>query len=305
MQAKLAELNAVRGDPEAPTAGDSLRLALRDRSNLVAARSAEIIGEAALVSLIPDLLAAYQRLAVDGVRRDPTCAAKIAIVETLRDLEYGDSEFWLAGLRFQQLEPAYGLPEDTGARIRAVSAVALARSGYPDALLELAPMLQDPALDARIGAIRAIAYTMQPGAALVWHKLLVGDAEPEPYYEGFVALLNLIPERALPFVGSFLQHDQPGVPEVAALALGESRRPEALPYLEQALADADDPALRRSLPLAMALLCTDEANDALLQVLREGSDFDAAAALKALEVVRADEALWRRAQDVYASRSRR
>ena len=306
LKTKLADLQRMRDTPTTEVDHVKLATALRDRINLVVAAAAEIVGEWQLSPLEVDLVTAYTRLAIDGVRRDPTCAGKIAIVEALREMDYADSEFWLAGIGYRQLEPAYGPPVDTGARIRALSAVALARSGYPDALLDLAPLLQDPALDARIGAIQAVATTMQPGAAaLIWHKMLVGDAEPEPYYEGFAALLVLIPERALPFIASFLSHDRPGVPEVAALALGESRRPEVLPYLQEALEEADDPALRRSLPLAMALLRTNAANDALMQLLREGSSFDADAAMKALEVVRPDEALWREAQDTYANRSRR
>lgn len=306
LQAKLADLEALRGGSLDDGARSLLTRALRDRTNLVVARAAEISGETGDATLAPELVAAYERLAVDGVRRDPTCAGKIAIVQALRALAYDDYDFWLAGSRTTQPEPSWGPPEDTAAALRAECALALAGSGRPDALLDLAPLLVDPALDARLGAIRAIAGTAQPGAApLLWLKLLVGDAEPEAYYEGFAALLLLIPENALPFVATFLAHDQPGVPEVAALALGESRRETALPYLQDALETADDPALWRAIPLGVALLRSAAGNEWLLSLIGEGSDADAAAALKAFDVVGPDERLRLRVQAAYDARPRR
>lgn len=305
LRAKLDELAQLRAQPLTAAGRDLLGKALRDRSNLVVARAAEIVAETGAEELAPDVLAAYARLAVDGVRRDPTCAGKIAIVQALRSLDYDDYDFWLAASRYAQPEPSWGPPIDTGAQLRAESALAIARSGHPEALLDLAPLLADPALDARLGGIRAIAATAQPGAApLLWHKLLVGDEEPEAYYEAFTCLLVLVPERALPFVATFLGHDQPGVPEVAALALGESGREAALPYLQAALETAEDPAVRRSIPLGIVLLRSEAGMAFLVELIREGSDLEAEAALKALEIVQNDAPLWRRAQAAYEARPR-
>lgn len=306
LQATLDELEQLRRQPIDATREGALSAALSNRSNLVVARAAEIVAEWQVSALIPDLVAAFGRLAEDGVRRDPTCAGKVAIVAALREMDYSDYDFWLAGIRLDQREPSWGPPEDTGAKVRGACALGLARSGYPDVLFELAALLQDDALDTRIGAVRGIAGSGQAGApALIWHKLLAGDPEPEVYYEGLVALLTLIPEQARPLAARFLRHDRPGVPEVAALALGETQRPEALPYLLDALPDASDPPLRRSLLIAMALLRTEDANAALLHLLRNGSDFEAEAALRALEIARVDEELWDQAQAIYASRTRR
>lgn len=304
LQAKLADLNLLRSELPDARGLAMLSTALRDRTNLVVARAAEIVGEWQLAALEPDLLAAYGRLAIDGVRRDPTCAGKIAIAEALQSLEYANEDFWLMGLHCSQAEPSWGPPVDTGARIRAISALSLAHTRYPEILLELTPLLQDPTLDARLGAIQAIAASGRPGAApLLWLKLLVGDTEPEPYYEAFVALLILVPDRALPFVASFLNSDRPGVPETTALALGESRRGDALPYLKTALTQADDPAARRSIVLGIALLRLEEGMAFLLELITDGSDVDAQLAMKALEIVRHDERLWLRAELAYAARA--
>ncbi len=301
---KLADLDALRVAPESAAGTAMLHLALRDSTNLVVARAAEIAGEWQSEALVADMVSAFARLAVDGVRRDPTCAAKIAIAEALRSMEYADETFWLAGLRLSQPEPSWGPPIDTAAAVRAISALALARTGYTETLLELAPLLNDPELDARVGAIQGLTATFQLGAAaLLWFKLLVGDAEPETYYQAFVGLLLLVPDRALPFVAGFLHHDRPGVSETAALALGESRREDALPLLASGLENADDPATRRSILLGMALLRSDAAMTFLIDTIRDGNDFDAQAALKALEIVRHDERLWDRAEQAYAGRS--
>jgi hypothetical protein len=305
LRAKLDDLAALRGGPLNERALTALAAGLRDRTNLVVARAAEVASELEATTLEPDLLAAYGRLALDGVRRDPSCAGKIAIALALRGWGYDDRDFWRAAAAYRQPEPSWGPPVDTAARLRAESALALAHSGHSDTLLDLVPLLADPELDARLGVIQAIAATALPGAApLLWHKLLVGDAEPEAYYEAFVALLILTPERALPFVATFLADDRPGVPEVAALALGESQREAALLYLQAALETADDPAVRRSIPLGIVLLRSEAGMAYLIELVREGTDLDAGAALKALEIVRHDERLWARAQAAYDARSR-
>ena len=79
----LARLTAIRADPQQPGAADELRRALAARSNLLTARAAEIVGEWALAGYVPELVAAFERFLVDAVRRDPTCAAKVAIAEAL------------------------------------------------------------------------------------------------------------------------------------------------------------------------------------------------------------------------------
>ncbi|MEZ4519400.1 MAG: hypothetical protein R3C44_22095, partial [Chloroflexota bacterium] len=87
LQKKLADLKALEDSPMDATAIHMLEMALRDRSNLVVARAAEIIGTHQLDSLSTEMTSAYDRLSIDGVKRDPTCSAKVAIAEALRELE--------------------------------------------------------------------------------------------------------------------------------------------------------------------------------------------------------------------------
>ena len=55
----LARLNTVRADPDDPDTAEVLSRALAARSNLLAARAAEIIDEWELASFEPELVAAF------------------------------------------------------------------------------------------------------------------------------------------------------------------------------------------------------------------------------------------------------
>ncbi len=68
-------------------------------------------------------------------------------------------------------------------------------------------------------------------------KVQIGDAEPQVIGECFGALLAIAAEYSLPFVAAYLHGKDEELQEYAALALGESRRPEALQLLRDAWAD--------------------------------------------------------------------
>lgn len=140
----LSRLNTIRADPGEPGAAETLRRALADRSNLLVARAAEIIGEWQLSGCTDELVAAFGRFLPDAARRDPTCAAKYAIADTLNRLEVRDADLFRQGIRHVQMEPKWGGQEDTAPPLRAVCALGLARSDPPDTLLELARLLATP-----------------------------------------------------------------------------------------------------------------------------------------------------------------
>ena len=283
LEQTLARLSAVRADPLAPGAADELRAALGARSNLVVARAAEIVAEWELRDYAADLARAFDRFMTDPVRRDPTCAAKTAVAEALLRLDHDDADLFIRGLRHVQPEPVWGGTEDTAAALRATCALGLARANPPDVLLQLAGLLADPETDARVGAARAIATAGRPGAApLLWYKTLVGDAEVAPLYACFAGLLALEPERAPAHVGGYLRAANPALAEAAALALGDSRLPEAMPVLREAWQTADDPALRSAFLDALARLGDDAAFDFLLDLLANGPTHDARDARRAL-----------------------
>ena len=298
----LSRLNAIRADPDEPGAADTLRAALAANSNLLVARAAEIIGEWQLSGYTDRLTDAFGRFLIDAARRDPTCAAKYAIADTLNRLEVRDAELFLQGIRHVQMEPRWGGQEDTAPPLRAVCAVGLARSDPPDTLLELARLLADPQPDARIGAIRAIAYAARPGGApLLWYKAHTGDEEAAVMYECFSAVLALEPEAALPLVGERATGANAEQAEMAVLALGSSRLAGALPLLI-GLPTAGEPLLRRATLTAIATLGSDEAFAWLLDLLADGPPADAADALGALRLFREDERRRRKVERVLRRR---
>lgn len=301
-QQHLTALNMLV-DPSAEDGKALLRKALRGRSNLLAARAAEIAGEWQLLDLHDDLLAGYAYFADDPVKRDPTCAAKFAIANALVELDRSDDELFLAGIRTVQLEPAYGRPVDTAAKLRAICALGLARSRYPDVLLELAQLLIDPEPDARLGAIQAIGQATEAGGLpLLWFKLMLGDPDPAVVYESMAVALLLMPERAVKLVAAYLLVNDVPTAESAALALGESRLSEAFPALVEGWEQSQEPAVRQTILLALAMLRDDEATEFLIQVLETGSSYEARDALAALQVYRDDSRLWRRVEKRVAAR---
>jgi hypothetical protein len=299
----LAELSAARADPYATGAAKALRRALSGRSNLLAATAAEIIGEWELDGFTAELTGAFNRFLIDAVRSDPTCAAKIAIVEALNRLSYNDGELFARGLRHVQMEPVYGGRIDTAAGLRAACALGLARSDPPDVLLELAGLLADPEADARAGAARAISVAARPGGApLLWYKAQIGDNEMIVMGECFAALLRLEPERAVPLVVERLQGEHEVLAETAALALGESRLPAALPPLLAAWENPGGPALRRTILTAIALHHSDEAFDFLCGLADGAPAAEAEAALAALAIFRDDLRRWRKIERILRRR---
>jgi hypothetical protein len=181
------------------------------------------------------LRAAYPRFLDKPVKADPNCFAKKALARALVALDCDDVEFFLAGLRLTQREPVWGGTADTAADVRASCAMGLVASGYPRALVVLAALLYDEERDARVGAVRAVAYGNPREAELLLRaKVLSGDAEPAIVGECFSTLLSVAPEESLAFVSPYLAHADDALRDLAALALGESRVPGALEILKSA-----------------------------------------------------------------------
>lgn len=286
----LARLNEIRANPDDAGATADLRRALAARSNLVVSRAAEIVGEWELAEFVPELKSAFDHFLLDAVRRDPTCAAKFAIAGALNRLEVNDAEVFLRGARHVQMEPVWGGRVDTAAALRAACALGLARSDPPETMLVLADLLADAEADARIGAIRGIAFASRPGgAALLWYKARIGDAEPGVRYECYSALLALEPVNSLELVRERAAGDEPATAEAAILALGHSRLHEALPVLIELRDRVNDPALCRTMLTAIAALRSEAAFAFLLDLLANGGPSEAAEALDALAVFREDE----------------
>ncbi len=297
----LAELAAVRADPAAGDAAAALRRALKGKSSHVAAKAARLAGELELPALVPDLLAAFDKLMVDAVKSDPGCAAKHAIADALYRLGACEAGVFLRGIRHRQMEPVWGGRTDTATALRGVCALGLVRMNYREVLSELADLLADPEAPARADAARALAYSENElGAPLLRLKALLGDDDPSVVAECLTALLRLAPAASLPFVAQFLDRADAAQQEAAALALGGSRLPEAFDTLRQWWERTLKPDLRRTALLAIAMLRRDEGIDFLLAQVAGDSGPSARDAVAALSLYRHDDSVAQRVRDAAA-----
>lgn len=284
-----AKLDRIRALADAPAAVASaeLKKLLTDPNGYLVGEAAKAAAKLELSALAPDLVAAFARLLAADVAADKGCHGKKAIVEALLAFDEGARDVYLAGLRYVQKEPAFGGSIDTASSLRGLCAHGLVRMNYPSAALEVAPLLMDPEPDTRAAAAGALASTGEEICAAILHiKVLAGDAEPDVLGDCYKGMLELAPRRYLPVVAAALA----GGEEIAAIALGESRLPEALPALKDALRSASG-EMQDTVLLGLALLRSEEANAYLLELVADAPEGRAAAAIGALGLHRHNEAL--------------
>ena len=280
---KLAALNRLRDDPRSPEAPGELCQTIRGRTSVLVARAAVIAREAGLRDLAGDLAAAFDRFLNEPAKNDRSCLAKRALAETLDVLEWSEAETFLRGIRHVQLEGTFGPPIDTAAVLRGLCAQALVRMGYRDALREATGLLADRWVDARLGAARAAGMAGTDAAELLLRlKIMAGDQEPAVLGECFLGLIKSWPHRSLEFVARYLSasawepnpgatvacEDTEAARELAAVALAESRLPEAAEILRKRYENSVDSASKKLLLLPLALTRRDEAFDFVLSRIR-------------------------------------
>jgi len=266
-----------------------LRKALLDRVNLVMAKAAKVIAERQLLELIPELLAAFDRLFVDAAERDPQCWAKTAIAKTLTELDYRESAPYLRGRQHIQMEAVWAGRQDTAQTLRGICLLGLASCNdiTRSAILRLlVDSMADKAQVVRVEAVRATTEMDGEEAALLLRlKARVGDSEPAVTGQVFDSLLRLERDSALPLVAEFL--DGPDdIREEAALALGSSRIAGAVEILVNALPRAREPSFRKTVLRALSASRQEKALEFLFAMVREGLRADMDAALEALELHR-------------------
>jgi hypothetical protein len=296
----LASLAEVREEPTSEAGLAVLRQILNSKFSIAVAQAAKIIGDAEVRSLIPELAAAFSKFMINGAETDPSCKAKQRIAEALYRLNYAEESLYLQGIHCVQKEAVWGGTTDTAAALRGTCALGLVRMNYADVMSELADLLADADAEARIGAVRAIAYTGNPQAVpLLRFKARVGDADPQVMSDCFSGLLNLAPQPSLSLVASFLDA-APETAEMAALALGESRQPEAFEVLQQWWQRTRVAELRLTGLLAIAMLRQDGALEFLLDLVAKGDKSDREGAIGALKMYQSDAILWQRVQQAMA-----
>jgi HEAT repeat protein len=301
---KLEDIEALRSAPE-ESAREQLRVALKDRSNYVAAKAAKIAGERQFVSLIPDLLAAFDRFMKDPAKSDPQCWAKNAIAKSLKDLEHADPAVFLRGMAHFQMEPVWGGRKDTAVTLRGTCALAVIGCAIPafDVLILLTGLLNDPETPVRADAARAIAQlSAREGILPLRLKALIGDAEPEVVGHCLAALLCLAPQDSLPFVAGFLDSDVPDLRLEAAGVLADSREPQALELLKNFWDRQTDPEVKRSILTFLSGSPLPDSAEFLLSVLENTSADLALNALAALSKSRHRTHVHARAAAIVAAR---
>lgn len=283
-------LKALRDVNPATAAGmKELRDALASKVGVLVAGAAKHVETSSLDAVVPELVAAFEQLCEQGIKRDPGCRGRVAIARTLHALNQWEDRVFVAGLTVVQLEGMS--PDDTAAQLRGLCGIAHAHFGRSDTLDVLAELLADEWRTARLAAAQALGDSGQLGAtALLRLRIRAGETEPEVLAAALESLLSLDRDGQLAFVLGLLDaHDETG--EAAALALGGARIAAAFEPLRAWCMGASPEQRRRVGYLALALLRSDPANEHLLELVRAASKADALAAASALATFKADPAL--------------
>jgi HEAT repeat protein len=206
-------------------------------------------------------------------------------------------------MRYVQMEGSYGPPIDTAVELREVCAMGLANSTWPYKLRDMIPLLGDGEWKVRAGVIRAIAVTGgEPASLLLRFKMITGDKEPEVMSECFGAILDLEGSEGVRVVAQAASSGNPEFREAAILALGASRRPDAVDWLKEKFESTADREGRRAILLALSTSRVEAAIDFLLELMRSGSGSASAQAEEALRIHARDEQLRARMDEALRSR---
>jgi len=260
-----------------------IRQFMAGTSSVLAAKAAKAAARLEIRGLGPELVSLFHRRMKNSVKNDPGCHAKIAVVEALSSLDIPDADVFIQGIRHIQMEPSFGPPVDTADRLRAACAFGLYRMGHRELIPEMVMLLMDREPAARRAAIKVLIDIGQESCEMLLRlKALQGDDEPEIMGDCLNGLIAISPARSLPFVDRFLSAKDPAVVEEAALALGNSRLPEACMRLQEFRERS--PLLKSMLLLPIALTRCEQAFSLLLDVIRKEHAENAAAAVEALSI---------------------
>ena len=303
LEHRLARLSDLRLETDAEVVQRELTASLRDRSHHLVGKAAALTAELELEELADALTDAFDRFMVDPSRTDKGCVAKTALAKALVALEIRAAEVFLCGIRHRQPEPAWGGPVDTAVALRAACAEGLLVARHPDLGLELTELLVDPEPNARLAAARVLGASGRPEAEpLLRLKAHLGDKENEVTSEALAGLLAIAPRRSLPFVERFLNREEPGIAEAAAIALGESRLEEAVPLFERRYAKCEKYRLRQALLIGVSMLRRKPGFEFLLSLVRTAKPDSATHALVALALHKDDATLREQTRNVLADR---
>jgi HEAT repeat protein len=309
LEALMAALREIRSEPVSEAGQAVLHQVLASKHSVAVAQATSLIGQFELTDFVPALIQAFDRFLIKAADSDPGCRAKQAIADTLYRLDIAAESLFLKGIRHVQREPLWGGTVDTAPRLRGACALGLVRMNYSQVMVELGDLLADPESEARIGAVRAIAYTQNDqGVPLLRLRIKVGDTSAV-ISECLIALLQLDPESSLPLVRSLLfpkpmldAETDISNAEAAALALSEARLPEAFPILKAWWESVSIPELRKTGLWAISTLRQPEAIAFLLSVIADGQPWESREAIKAMGLYAHDSAIWQQVCQVVEAR---
>jgi hypothetical protein len=270
LRRKLQRVEALSSLDDAGALRMGLQSALHDDSNVIVAKAAVVAANRYVTDIVPDLLAAYDRLFVNGPQVDRSALGKQAIVQALKDLDYRDPAPFSRGLQYY--ERTWGF--DSAAGLRATCAHALVACDI-DGLKRyelLIDHLVDPERTVRREVVRAIAQVGSSESVLLLRlKAVTGDADAEVIGECFVALLDLEPRESVTFVRRFLASADQGLTGEAASALAGSRVSEALRVVHEFWRVEISTELRRTIIFSSAASPRAEASEFLLSIVGDRS----------------------------------
>ena len=283
IEEQAAALEALRHvSPQLAETG--LRKALQHRNNFLVAKAARLIADLKLTALTPHLAAAFTRFLDNPVKSDPQCWAKNDTAKALAALEYQEHELFLHGMRHIQLEPVWGGTADTAGPLRGTCALALVQCRALNSvrlLTLLTELFADKEIPVQVNAARAVEQVGSDAAMLLLRlRAELASGEPELLGACYSGVLHLEGPSAIPWAAKFLPPEDDAAAE-AAIAIAETRTPEAFATLKASFARARDPWFRTALLSAIALTRQDEAFTWLLTLI-EREDRDSKDAHEAL-----------------------
>jgi len=270
-----------------------LRTALRSKRIGEVIQAADLVRRGEHRELAPDLIEAYQRLAANPAKLDPSCSGMEAIVRALDAFEEPAREVYAHAVKHVQMSPLLDdemQQIDLAAGMRRQAILAMVRSGDPRALEAATDLLADPKTVARAGAANALRVIGSEAAVLLLrHCVKRGERKTEVLAECFAAMLDYSASN-LDLVTGYALGDDEVIASIAALAIADARPAGALDVLRDAFAAHRNPDLRDVLLSAIAGLRTDEAVAFLIEMVGRDS-VTAISALTALHPYGADSSV--------------
>ena len=301
LKESFKRIQALRDAGRSDVNVQTLRQILRKQNGMVVARAAGLIAEWNESSLNPELVECFYRLNEDGPTDDPQCWGKTAIIKSLSDLAWQETNIYQLGCKTLQLEPVRGGKEDTAVALRVASLNALMQCATVDTSLLmalLADLLADESKRVRQEAASLCAYAPPAMATpLLRLKIHLGDTETRVLGTCFDTLLILMPSSdSIELVYSFT-HSTGALQAEALASLASSQLPDAVLLATTSFTHLVDSQLRRILLSSFGISPTEEAQSFLLEQLVEPLP-EASWALQALEAKFHDDALYEKVKRI-------